>query len=218
MDYTLLKREKGIWKGKRCFIIASGPSLNKEDLFPLKKEVTIGVNESFKALPFEPTYLCIGDRFLWPQIKDIYAIMTNSKVFCGGGMDGSVGTAYAGSNLIGIIPLNRRESIIDHGINFDLESGPLRIGYGVVPEVAIPFACYCGFSELYLLGCDCSQNGYAFSDPVRGVETQRVLEKSLPSYEKISKQKLPTKIINISQGSLLDCFPKTTLTEVLKCS
>jgi hypothetical protein len=37
MDYELLKREKGIGKGKRCFIIASGPSLNKEDLSPLKK-------------------------------------------------------------------------------------------------------------------------------------------------------------------------------------
>ena len=63
----------------------------------------------------------------------------------------------------------------------------------MVPEVAIPFACYCGFSELYLLGCDCSQNGYAFADPIRGVETQRVLEKSLPSYEKNFKAKTPHK-------------------------
>ena len=215
MDYELLKREKGIGKGKRCFIIASGPSLDKEDLFPLKKEVTIGVNESFKALPFEPTYLCIGDRFLWPQIKDIYAIMTNSKVFCGGGMDGSVGTAYAGSNLIGIIPLNRRESIIDHGINFDLESGPLRIGYGVVPEVAIPFACYCGFSEIYLLGCDASQNGYAYSNPARGEGTQKVLDKSVFSFEAIARQKLPAKIINLSQGSLLSCFQFSSLEKIL---
>ncbi|NCC62471.1 MAG: DUF115 domain-containing protein [Verrucomicrobiae bacterium] len=215
MDYALLKREKGIGKGKRCFIIASGPSLNKEDLSPLKKEVTIGVNESFKALPFEPTYLCIGDRFLWPKIKGIYASMTNSKVFCGGGMDGTVGRGYSGKNLIGVIPMNRQESIIEHGINFDLESGPLRIGYGVVPEVAIPFACYCGFSEIYLLGCDASQKGYAYSNPARGEGTQKVLDKSILSFEAIARQKLPAKIINLSQGSLLSCFQFSSLEKIL---
>ena len=204
--------------GQRCFLIASGPSLKKENLETLRNEVTIGVNESYKAMPFEPSYMCIGDRFLWPFVRKAYARMEQTKLFLSTGMDGTVGRDYEGYNLIGWSFLNRKESIADYGIQWDLGEKPLRIGYGVVPEVAIPFVCYCGFSELYLLGCDCSQNGYAFSDPVRGVETQRVLEKSLLSYEKISKQKLPTKIINISPGSLLDCFPKTTLTEVLKCS
>lgn len=210
--------EQNSYKGRRAFLIASGPSLKKENLETLRNEITIGVNESYKALLFQPNFLCIGDRFLWPFVKKVYARMEQSKLFLSTGMDGSVGRDYEGSNLIGWAHLNRKKSITEYGIHWDLENKPLHIGYGVVPEVAIPFACYCGFSELYLLGCDCSQNGYAFADPIRGVETQRVLEKSLLSYEKISKQKLPTKIVNISQGSLLDCFPKTTLTEVLKCS
>ena len=130
-------------------------------------------------------------------------------------MDGSVGRGYSGKNLIGVIPLNRRESIIDHGINFDLDSNSLRIGYGVVPEVAIPFACYCGFSEIYLLGCDASQNGYAYPNPVRGVGTQKVLDKSVFSFEAIARQKLPAKIINLSQGSLLSCFQFSSLEKIL---
>lgn len=32
------------YKGKRCFIIANGPSLNSQDLTLLKDEITFGVN------------------------------------------------------------------------------------------------------------------------------------------------------------------------------
>jgi len=59
--------------GERCFVVGSGPSIARMDLSWLKDEITICVNQSYKALDFDPTYVCIGDRELWPRIKHVYA-------------------------------------------------------------------------------------------------------------------------------------------------
>lgn len=39
------------WRGKRCFIIGGGPSLENFDYHQLDNELTIGVNKSFKNYP-----------------------------------------------------------------------------------------------------------------------------------------------------------------------
>ena len=50
----------------RCFIIASGPSIEEQDLSWLKDEVTIGVNTSYqitRKFGFDPTYRTTGGSF-----------------------------------------------------------------------------------------------------------------------------------------------------------
>ena len=62
-----LKALKNKHKGKRCFVIGNGPSLNKMDLSLLKNEYTFGVNGVFYAfdeLGFMPTYYVVEDRLV----------------------------------------------------------------------------------------------------------------------------------------------------------
>ena len=42
--YEWLKQYKNKYDGKRCFIVATGPSLTVEDLSLLKNEITFGMN------------------------------------------------------------------------------------------------------------------------------------------------------------------------------
>lgn len=41
--FSSIKQYEGIHKGQRCFIVATGPSLNTKDYLKLKNEHTIGV-------------------------------------------------------------------------------------------------------------------------------------------------------------------------------
>lgn len=43
-----IKSWRNKYKGRRCFVIGNGPSLNKMDLAPLKNEITIGCNAIYK--------------------------------------------------------------------------------------------------------------------------------------------------------------------------
>lgn len=61
-----------IHKGKRCFIVGNGPSLNKIDMSKLRNEITFGCNRCFLGYnkwgyPF--TYWAFGDRL---QVEEYY--------------------------------------------------------------------------------------------------------------------------------------------------
>lgn len=67
---------KDIHKGKRCFIIANGPSLKKIDFSLLENEITIGMNRIYlmNAMNgFMPTYIaCIDENSQLKQFADEY--------------------------------------------------------------------------------------------------------------------------------------------------
>jgi hypothetical protein len=184
----------------------------------LKDEITICVNESYKAIDFEPTFIGIGDCKLWPFVKDAYAQMKNTGVIISKGLNGTCGNDYLGDNIIANMALDSKKTIDNDGFHWDLKNKPLRKGWSVITEVILPFVCYAGFSECYLLGCDCKENGYAFSDPIRGTEHQLIDSKSLHAYERIASTKKPTQIINLSQDSALECFQKSFLEKVVNDS
>ena len=55
---------KGIHKGKRCFVLGNGPSLNQIDISKIKDEITFGSNMVYKAFPqwgFHTTYWMMED-------------------------------------------------------------------------------------------------------------------------------------------------------------
>lgn len=62
---TYLNSVKDAYKGKRCFVIGTGPSLTKEDLELLKGEVTFASNRIFKIFnetDWRPTFYGIFDE------------------------------------------------------------------------------------------------------------------------------------------------------------
>jgi hypothetical protein len=54
-----LRTYKDIHRGKRCFIIGNGPSLNQLDLTLLKNEYTFGMNRIYMAFPDQ--LLCLHE-------------------------------------------------------------------------------------------------------------------------------------------------------------
>ena len=70
-----LTEMKDIHKGKRAFIIGTGPSLRKTDLNKIKNEITFGLNRSYVAFPewgFSTTYLCVTNDLVVGQfVNDI---------------------------------------------------------------------------------------------------------------------------------------------------
>ena len=197
---------QGEHKGKRCFVIGSGPSVRQMDLRWLKDEITIGVNESYKALPFTPTYMAIGDRALWAHVRDAYAGM-NTKVICTTGTNGTVGSGYKGNNLVSVRTLaDRKFTIADSGFVWDMTK-KANLGWNVIPEVVLPFVCWAGFDVCYLIGCDCTNSGYSYEKSSRP-GFQKIDDRAQGSYKQIAKTKLPTKIINAGVGGKLDAFPR----------
>lgn len=155
---------KNIHRGKRCFIIGNGPSLNISDLNNLKNEVTFSVNRIYLAFgktDWRPTYYVCSDPYLYN--KDINIIR---NIPCKAKFTHLLNCEVVGKVYDDIIYYNRVSSgtvvenntiVIKDSDNFsyDISRCVYSIG-GTVLYHALQIAVYMGFSEIYLLGVDCN--------------------------------------------------------------
>lgn len=145
-----LKRFNNKYKGKRCFIVANGPSLNKIDFDLLKNEFTIGMNRIYlmkEQNDFMPSFLaCIDkERLIEPFYKELDVL-----------------------NTICFFPFtlrsffNKKENQYFIGSRFSPKfqtDTSLPMGNGkTVTYTAIQLAYCMGFSEVYIVGKDHSFN------------------------------------------------------------
>lgn len=71
--YSKLRKFKNLHTGKRCFIIATAPSLTLEDVNYVKNEITFSMNSCYKLFDktdWRPTYYCLEDTSVYERIKD----------------------------------------------------------------------------------------------------------------------------------------------------
>ncbi len=143
------------YKGKRCFIVANGPSLLSDDLNTLhaNNEITFGMNRIYKIFDktdWRPTfYVCEDELIVKEQQKEINAIQSKEKFIP--------------------IELNWWHDIsIENAMYFHLNYLPEKAcKYSFSPDIAhqidcrgtVTFTCmqiaaYMGFSDIYLLGVD----------------------------------------------------------------
>jgi hypothetical protein len=153
---------KDIHKGKRCFILATGPSIRTQDLKLLKDEFSISVSNFFVHPDYSeirPVYHCMASYHppiteegwrVW--MKELAAKTVDSTLFFGlsdvkrnqdAGVfaDRSVHYLHCGRSLDSLI--NRRVDLTKQ-----------IIGPASVPVMALHVALYMGFKRIYLLGCD----------------------------------------------------------------
>jgi hypothetical protein len=155
-----IAKYKDIHKGKRCFIIANGPSLNKINFDLLKDEITIGMNRIYlmeKENGFKPKYLICSDvRVQLKQFRDEY---DNVAIPC-----------FYNWQARRIFLKKKSQVFLLHrlGSSFSIN---LKNGYGSTTSVtyaAIQLAYYMGCTEVYLIGKDHSYdtNAKTFTDIV----------------------------------------------------
>jgi hypothetical protein len=168
-EKTLLNRSsllalEGIHQGRRCFIMANGPSLANMDLSPLDREITFGLNRIyllFEKLCFIPTYyVCVNELVLEQFSSEIQALSTHKFINWN-----RRNFFKAGNDSTSFVKLSLAIQD-DFARNF---RQPLFSG-GTVTYVALQIAYIMGFSEVVLVGLD---HSFAEKGTPNKVETRQ---------------------------------------------
>jgi hypothetical protein len=147
-----LKALHNCHKGKRCFIIGNGPSLDVQDLEKLKGEICFGTHQVYKIFDkteWRPTYYCAQDRALINlSAKEISKIQVKEKFI--GIVKPLKYASIKGATFVSM----RLDSFYPELPKFS-EDVSVHIYEGfTVSYMCFQLAVYMGFSEIYLLGID----------------------------------------------------------------
>lgn len=234
-NYRELQKYKNIHTGKRCFLIANGPSLNVEDLEILKDEICFGCNKIyylFEKTSWRPTYYCVLDiDYIHRYQDEIFSnidvpIFTNDAVF----------------KNIKAENRNGKKIIYSKQIFYsDFKAWPHLMKYtygthqGTIMSYVMAVALYMGFSEIYILGMDNSSTtggnhfaGYKEDASLTANLEKRIKEnnwnadhwKNQTEYE-MNKfieyaEENNIKIYNATRGGMLEVFPRVNIDDCIK--
>lgn len=203
---------KNKYKSQKCFIVATGPSLQVQDLLVLNQQkiFTFGVNGVLKLKEqWEPNaFVAIDADFLEKNKSGIsennsmYKFVSDVNTFYANELLGDYYQFHCITSPLGVMP----------NIPEDIEN---KINAGVtVTFVALQIAMYMGFKEIYLLGVDCnymkeSKQNYFFEDEVIDNKDHNVHSMIL-DYQAVRKyaEKKGIKIFNATRGGALEVFPR----------
>ena len=239
-NYKELKKYRNLHKGQRCFVIANGPSLTMEDLELVIQtgDISFGCNhieKIFENTAWRPDYWCVTDENIADSVeqgvpkeiplfttKSSYEKMTNKR-----------------ENICYIKDLYLPE----HCVRTDMMSWWAMSA--TVSVFMIELAMYMGFSEIVLLGLDCtfriqnyehvatsSKEGYADYSKNLNKDKERLKERNMTAdeynehiyqmfmtdYRNIQKvaQVRGIKIVNATRGGRLEVYKRQTMEEILK--
>lgn len=230
--YLALSKFKDIHKGKRCFIVATGPSLRLEDVEKLNGEYTFAMNSIYKLFDktdWRPTYYAIIDSSVFSRIKHE---LLNLDISCAFFPDFSIkwDKNYAHAIPVkanfclnrkerSIIPIRWRQKKMGNDMTKLFYEGTS------VVHFIMQIAFYMGFSEIYLLGTDCNFSGkekhsslvsYKDSNKIDNFpeEIHEGLIKDYQNAKEVSINK-GVKIYNATRGGMLEIFERVKLEDVL---
>lgn len=221
-----LKKFKNIHKGQRCFIIGTGPSLNKTNFSLIKNEIIFGVNTLYRGLSrfgISCNYYAITDIDVWQNhFRNILELDT--ILFLSGG----AGESYLSKKLF-FQKFQKNEPIVIRQLGLmwssecfskDLSAGTYN-GDTIITDICLQAAYYMGFREVYLLGCDCD---YSRLHRFDGLKTETLgggaagdWPKVFASYEICKKvyEEDGREIINATAGGKLEIFKRKKLEEIV---
>lgn len=217
---------RGLYRGKRCFVIGNGPSLTVADLRRLQNEITIGCNGLFlifDEMGYLPTFYTVEDMLVAEdRAGQINAIKGTTKLF-------PRKLAYC---------LKRDESTLYVNFLYAYQGFPkfsdrfdkVVFWGGTVTFLNLQLAYYLGCSEIYLIGVDHNYQvppevgkdsvivstsadvnhfhpgyfgpGYRWHDP----KVKRMEEGYLAAREFAARNDM--KIFNATRGGNLEAFPR----------
>ena len=228
-----LRAMKDLYKGKHCFLIGNGPSLNEMDLTKLKNEITFGVNAiflNFHKMNFSPTFYSVEDVFVAEdRAYEINRLDGMTKFF-------PIDLSYCLENLSGTIYIN---FIRNHKYfpSFSKDCSEKVFWGSTVTYMNMQIAYYMGFTTLYLIGMDFS---YKIPDYITGSDIisqeddvshfhpdyfgkgyrwhHPRLDRVIMAY-KVAKEEFEKdgrKIINATKGGQLNLFERQRYEDIFK--
>lgn len=195
-----IEQFKGVHRGKRVFILASGPSLKDHDLSRLDRRLVIGLNRSALAYP-NTHYHCTMDQRLFDEFPDVLG--KTRYLFTLEGRPFGIPLPLLGSQ----------------GFSWDLAKG-IYSGY-TIAYFALQIAVYMGFAEVFFLGLDLKNQGmntHFFGHDFRSStheqsEYPRMTKMLIYAAKELKDSGV--KVYNCSPVSALDCFPKMDFDEAV---
>ena len=186
---------KNLHRGKRLFILGSGPSLNDVDLSRLERRIVMGLNRSFLALS-DTHYHCAMDRRLFElypqeleQARYLFTIPGNPR---------GIPIKLAGTE----------------GFSWDLEKG-IYSGY-TIAYFALQLGVFMGFSQIFFLGLDLKLHegnthffGFDFASR-RHEQTEFPKMRRMLGYGAKVLRDAPVEVYNCSPVSTVNVFPTVT--------
>lgn len=192
---------KSIHKGKRLFILASGPSLSGHDLSQLDRRITMGLNRS--ALVYPDTYYhCVMDQRLFELHGDL--LNRTRQLFTVEGRPFGI----------------RLKNLAAEGFSWDLTKG-IHTGY-TIAYFALQLAVYMEFGEVFYLGLDLKHQGrnthFFGRDDVSGnhenTEFPKMIRMLTSATELLKDHDI--QIYNCSPDTTLTCFPHMSFEEAVQ--
>jgi hypothetical protein len=158
-------------RGERCFILCNGPSVNLQNLKPLRNEIVFSVSSGYHHKDYQlirPRYHCI------PQIS--YGKITEADVVAWfREMDEKVGDAALFLSHTESEVVSRHQLFRDHKVNYICMARKFGTGETGIVDISRPvpnvssvsimclmIAMYMGFKSIYLLGTE--HNSFAIGE------------------------------------------------------
>lgn len=223
--FSRLLEMKDKFKGKRCFITCTGPSLTIEDLEKLEGEYTFGMNSIsmiHDKTKWKPDFYGIQDIYVFARIKDSVLNTDNGIVFVPYQYKKRYSTPdnWVYFHMSGSYHLYER-SYGPHFFSKFSDNGYITIydGYSIMYSI-MQLVVYMGFDEIYLLGADCSYSGNKLHFIEHGSNStllDKATEMLFTSHREAKKfaDSHDIKIFNATRGGMLEIYPRVTLEDVL---
>lgn len=219
-----IKQLQNKYEGKRCFIIATGPSLTMEDIIMLKDEYTIGMNSLCKLFPdlgWETTLFGVQDFNVYESLKNEINSLSQTTLLMGSNLRQRF-KLPSNAYVFPLDLLNHKNHPADCYKTDFSEDCNVRVydGYSITYSL-IQIAVYLGFKEIYLLGCDCGYSGDKHHFVEHGVKDpyfDSACERMFFSY-RYAKRYMDThdvKIFNATRGGALEIFLRVNLEDILQ--
>lgn len=225
-SYLKLNREiYDIFPGESCFVLGGGPSLRKIPIHYLVNKKLITVNKLYQWDGFSelnPVAHCAIDPAMYVNetgerlYKEMCSREDTHFLISNNAPDKLLNLRNTYIALLGYLPSSRISP-------YDLSKPSA--AFNNVVLYAIELAIYMGFRDIVLLGCDFNQfasrvESHAYSDSSSTARqctmTQDLLGHAIAILQhqflyEFAKSK-NVRVLNASEGSLLDVYPKLELT------
>jgi hypothetical protein len=226
-DPKILKL-KNIHKGKRCFVVCTGPSLEYCDLEKIREncDISFSMNSIYKIFDntkWRPDYYCCIDKVMLEIGK--YFIESS---------DWLRGKFFFYYNNLTYEKENEYyfnriwKPNMNSEIETDLDLSRCSTAHGSVTHFTLRMAMYMGFNEIYLLGCDNTIGVHKYKENFEKEVMNRVtnyysepmhkiisISKSIEytdseyiALDKITRKHGNTRIFNATRGGKLEAFER----------
>lgn len=227
-DYRFaeLKKMENRYIGKRCFIVATGPSLTFEDLSLLKDEYCFSMNSIIKVFDkteWRPTFYGIQDEKVFQKMKENIFAEDLENIFIPNYFHKEMRQK---KNVIPypLVLLDHQHARSNREEKFAFSDNAYAGVYDgfTITYSLIQLAVYLGFKKIYLLGCDTNYstdeskqyfvssgyfNPYANNAPLAMIRAYKEARKYAENHN--------VDIINCTQGGMLEVFVRQKLTDIL---